>query len=180
MIVNHHFDKSDESDISMHSRFRQVVENHSKKLYAHIRSIIFDHHDTDDVLQNTFMKAWQNLDRFRDEAGLQTWLFRIATNEALQHLRKQKIRKFFLITERMSSEPAVNTSDLNDGEAIKRKLQKAMMVLTVKQRMIFGMKYFNEMKYSEMAKILNLSEGTLKAVYHTASKKIETYLSENC
>lgn len=163
----------------MQARFRQVVADQSKRLYAHIRSIVSNHDDTDDVLQNTYMKAWLYLDRYRDEAGLQTWLFRIATNEALQHLRKQRIRKIFLLTERTKAEPVVNANDLNDSEAIKRKLHEAMKRLTVKQRMVFGMKYYNDMKYNEMAKILKVSEGTLKAVYHTATKKIETYLTEN-
>jgi RNA polymerase sigma-70 factor (ECF subfamily) len=161
------------------ANFRKIVADHSRLLYAHIRSIVLDHDDTDDVLQNTFIKAWQNMDSFRNEASLSTWLYRIATNEALQHLRRQRLRKLFLGSQNISNESAGHGADTNDGEAIKRKLEKAMLTLSVQQRMVFGMKYFNNLKYNDIAKILNLSEGTLKAVYHNAVKKIEKYIIAN-
>lgn len=172
-----------ESQIAMQDEagFRQIVADHSRMLYTHIRCMVLNHDDADDVLQNTFIKAWQNLDAFRNDAGIGTWLFRIATNEALQYIRKQKVRKLFLMSAKSTSEQQslVYVPDTNDGEAIKQKLEKALGLLSVQQRKVFGMKYFNELKYSEIAEILGLSEGAMKAVYHHAKKKIEKYLLEN-
>jgi RNA polymerase sigma-70 factor, ECF subfamily len=165
--------KQDEAD------FRRIVADHSRMLYTHIRSIVLDHEDTSDVLQNTFIKAWQNMDGFRNEASLSTWLYQIATNEALQHLRRQRLRKLFLGSKHINNESVGHGADTNDGDAIKRKLEKAMLTLSVQQRMVFGMKYFNNMKYTEISRILNLSEGTLKAVYHNAVRKIEKYMIAN-
>lgn len=159
--------------------FRKIVNDHSRMLYAHIRSIVLDHDDADDVLQNTLMKAWQKLEGFRNEAGLSTWLYRIATNEALQHLRQQKLKKVFLGSQKINSEPVAEASNRSDGDFIKMKLEKAMHTLSVQQRMVFGMKYFNDMKYSEISEALRLSEGTLKAVYHNAVKKIEKFIIAN-
>lgn len=159
--------------------FRKIVADHSRVLYTHIRSMVLDHDDADDVLQNTFIKAWQNLDGFRNQAKISTWLFRIATNEALQHLRKQRVRKLFLISSKPYSGQQAPEFGSNNADAIKRKLENAMRNLTVQQRMVFGMRYYNEMKYTEMAEILQLKEGTLKAVYHHAVKKIEKYLIAN-
>ena len=158
--------------------FRAVVIKHGPRLYTHVRSIVLDHDDADDVLQNSFLKAWQNLDGFRREADLSTWLYRIATNEALQHLRKQKLKRLFLGSQNNKPEPIADDSR-HDGEAIKRKLEKAMHTLSVQQRMVFGMKYFNDMKYSDISQALGLSEGTLKAVYHNAVKKIEKFIIAN-
>jgi RNA polymerase sigma-70 factor, ECF subfamily len=159
--------------------FRQIVADHSRILYAHIRSMVLDHDDANDVLQNTFIKAWQNLNGFRNQSKIGTWLFRIATNEALQHLRKQRVRKLFLISSKSYDGQQSPEFGSNNAEAIKRKLEKAMHNLSVQQRMVFGMRYYNDMKYTEMAEILELSQGTLKAVYHNAVKKIEKYLIAN-
>jgi RNA polymerase sigma-70 factor (ECF subfamily) len=161
--------------------FRLLVNRHSKMLYAHIRSIVLNHQDTDDVLQNTFLKAWQNIGRFRGDAETSTWLFKIATNEALQHLRKQKNRQRFMLqsSEDSMAETASAEQLHIDGDSIKRKLENAMKLLSPQQRMVFSMKYLNEMKYTQIAQILDRSEGTLKAVYHQAVKKIEKYISEN-
>ncbi len=159
--------------------FRGIVEQHSRRLYAHIRSILLNHADTDDVLQNTFVKAWRGIGDFKEEAELSTWLFRIATNEALQHLRTQKRSRF------LSLQPEITESQHNasephyDSADIRQKLEQAMQSLSVQQRMVFSMKYFNEMKYSEIADVLDLKEGTLKAVYHVAVKKIEKYIFDN-
>lgn len=161
--------------------FRLLVNRHSKMLYAHIRSIVLNHHDTDDVLQNTFLKAWQNIGNFRGEAETSTWLFKIATNEALQHLRKKKYRQLFMLrsNEDILPHPATAQHYALDGDSIKRKLENAMKLLSPQQRIVFSMKYLNEMKYTQMARILDRSEGTLKAVYHQAVKKIEKYITEN-
>lgn len=159
--------------------FKGIVEQHSKPLYAHIRSILLDHDDADDVLQNTFIKAWNGLGKFKGESELSTWLFRIATNEALQYLRKQKKRRLFLFRpEAMESQQVVGEHQYN-GDDVRKKLEQAMQSLTVQQRMVFSMKYFNEMKYTEIEDVLNLKEGTLKAVYHIAVKKIEKYITDN-
>lgn len=161
------------------SEFRKIIEDHSRPLYAHIRSIVFNHDDADDVLQNTFIKAWTNRESYRGESELQTWLFRIATNEALQHLRKTRIRKlFFLQNENSAPEPSESASG-SDAERITKKLEEAMKKLSPQQRVVFSMKYFNEMRYSQIAEILELAEGTLKATYHQAVKKIEEYIIEN-
>jgi RNA polymerase sigma-70 factor, ECF subfamily len=161
--------------------FRLLVNQYSKMLYAHIRSIVLNHQDTDDVLQNTFIKAWQNIEKFKGEAEISTWLFRIATNEALQHLRKQKTRNRFLFFRKDEHMPeiTINEQIMPDGDYIKRKLEEAMKTLSEQQRMVFSMKYLNEMKYTQIAEILQRSEGTLKAVYHQAVKKIEKYIIEN-
>jgi len=161
--------------------FAEIVDRHSRMLYAHIRSIVLNHADADDVLQNTFIKVWQNIGRFKGESELATWLFRIATNEALQHLRKQKVRQRFMYFSSISKIPDERTveQDLTGSADIQRKLEDAMKTLTVQQRMVFAMKYLNEMKYAQIAEILERSEGTLKAVYHQAVKKIEKYITEN-
>ncbi|NCC73220.1 MAG: RNA polymerase sigma factor [Sphingobacteriia bacterium] len=160
--------------------FKNIVKDHSPRLYAHIRSILLNHHDTDDVLQNTFIKAWIGLGDFKGNSELSTWLFRIATNEALQHLRKQRLRRMLFLPIETEIHNSINPDEsLNDGRSIRLKLEKALQKLSVRQRMIFGMKYFNEMKYKDMAELLNLKEGTLKAVYHQATNKIEKYFEEN-
>lgn len=156
--------------------FKGIVEQHSKPLYAHIRSILLNHDDTDDVLQNTFIKAWNGIDKFKGESELSTWLFRIATNEALQYLRKQKKRRLFLFRPEAMEAQQVLSEHRYDGDDVRHKLEQAMLSLSVQQRMVFSMKYFNDLKYSEMAEILDLKEGTLKAVYHNAVKKIEKYI----
>ncbi len=162
-------------------KFRLLVNRHSKILYAHIRSIVLNHQDTDDVLQNTFIKAWQKIGSYRGEADIATWLFKIATNEALQHLRKQKTKKRFLVFNTKEDLPETAKADAPaaDGETIKRKLDAAMKTLSQQQRIVFSMKYLNEMKYTQIARVLDRSEGTLKAVYHQAVKKIEKHITEN-
>ncbi len=157
--------------------FNELVREHSRKLYAHIRSMVLDHEHTNDILQNTFMKAWQSFSQFRGEAKPSTWLFRIATNEALQHLRRQKARKWLGMNLMQTSNKAPEIQH-PDGDQIRQKLEAALHTLTTQQRMIFSMRYFNEMKYSEMSEILNLAEGTLKATYHQASRKIELKVKE--
>ena len=170
--VSGHVSANEKNKPALNDLFDQLVREHSRKLYTHIRSMIMDHEQTNDILQNTFLKAWESYDTFRGEARVSTWLFRIATNEALQHLRKQKTRRLFSLLYQPTTETK-QSDDFFNGDDIRQKLEKALQTLTVHQRMIFGMKYFNDMKYSDMSQILNLSEGTLKATYHQASKKIE-------
>ena len=157
--------------------FNLILTRYKERLYWHIRKIIISHEDTDDVLQETFVKVWRSLDKFRAESSLFTWMYRIATNEALTHL-KQKKKKFLLPmvdVEKQLGE-SLEADTWFQGDEIQRKLQQAILTLPEKQRLVFNMKYFDEMKYEEMSNILNTSVGGLKASYHHAVKKIEKYL----
>lgn len=159
--------------------FNQLVKTYQEKLYWHIRRMVIDHNDTDDVLQNVFIKVWNSIETFREESMLYTWLFRIATNESLTHLAKQKRRMIFSGT--TENELIINNLESDesfDGSKIELKLQKAILKLPDKQRLVFNMKYFQEMKYTEMSEILETSVGALKASYHHAVKKIEEYLKD--
>jgi len=159
--------------------FNYIVKKYQEKLYWHIRKILIDHNDTDDALQNTFVKAWSSLGEFREDARLYTWLYRIATNESLTFLNNKK-RRFMLplldvekqLANSLENDPYFNGDDLG------LKLQKAILTLPEKQRIVFNMKYFDEMKYEEIAEILGTSVGALKASFHHAVKKIEIYITE--
>ena len=157
--------------------FRLIIEKYKERLYKLIRSILIDHYDTDDALQNTFIKAWEGLGNFRGEAGLYTWLYRIATNEALTFLRKKKRHTLvsFSSIEKKMAEKLTEVEYFN-GDALQLKFQKAVLSLPEKQRLVFNMKYFHEMKYEDMSAILETSVGALKASYHHAVKKIEKYM----
>lgn len=160
--------------------FNLIVQRYKERLYWHIRKILIDHDDSDDSLQEVFIKAWRSLDNFREESSLFTWLYRIATNEALSFLRRKKRRSILSLTsveyklsETLESDPYFN------GDESQKKLQQAILTLPEKQRVVFNMKYYDEMKYDEMAEILETSVGSLKASYHHAVKKIEKYLSDD-
>lgn len=143
-------------------------------LYAQIRSIVLNHEDSDDVLQETFLKAWKSIRNFRGDSDVKTWLSRIAINEALQHLRMKQIRKFI----GLDSIPAIFHQKAiveHDGSE-ERKLENALRILSNQQRTIFGMRYYTETPFKEIADILDLAEGTVKATYHQAYKKVETHL----
>ncbi len=156
--------------------FDLLVKTYQEKLYWHIRRIVINHADADDVLQNTLLKVWDKIDTFRSESGLFTWLYRIATNEALGFLRKKKT-KFLLplvdLEEKLGKE--LEADPWFDGNEIQKKLQKALLSLPEKQRIVFNMKYFDEMKYEEISRVLDTSVGALKASFHHAQKKIEKY-----
>lgn len=157
--------------------FNLIIRKHQQKVYWLIRRIIIDHDDTNDVVQNTFIKAWQNLNNFREDAKLYTWLYRIATNEALTFL-KNKRSKFsipLINVERKLTESLV-TDPYFKGDEIQLKFQKAILTLPEKQRIVFNMKYFESLKYEEISEIVGTSVGALKASYHHAVKKIEFYL----
>lgn len=160
--------------------FNLIVSRYREKIYWHIRKLLIDHNDTDDTLQNTFIRVWSGLDSFREDASLYTWLYRIATNEALTFLNKKK-RRFLLplidVEKQLSS--ALESDEYFNGDELQLKLQKAVLTLPEKQRVVFNMKYFDEMKYEEMAEILETSVGALKASFHHAVKKIEKYITEN-
>jgi RNA polymerase sigma-70 factor (ECF subfamily) len=160
--------------------FNLIVRKYQQKLYYHIRKIVIDHDDAHDVSQNTFIKAWKGLDNFREDSQLYTWLYRIATNESLTFL-KQKKTKFLIPLGDVDHELSNSlTSDPNfNGDKIQMKLQQAILTLPEKQRIVFNMKYFDNVKYEDMSEILGTSVGALKASYHYAVKKIEKYLTED-
>lgn len=159
------------------SAFRELVALYKERLYWQIRNIVKDHDDTDDVLQNTFIKIFRNLDQFKGESQLFSWMYRIATNEALNFLN-QKSRKLKITSEELQDQIVSNLeSDVYfEGDEIQLKLQKAIAILPDKQQQVFNMKYFQELKYTEISDILGTSEGALKASYHIAVKKIEEFL----
>ncbi len=166
------FRKSD----SRNYAFNLIVRKYQERVYWHIRRILVSHDDTDDVVQNTFIKVWEGLDNFREESKLYTWIYRIAANEALTFL-KQKKRLFFLPLKESGASLAKTLQDdpYFDGDEIKMKLQKAVLKLPDMQRIVFHMKYFDEMKYEDISEVLDVSVGALKATYHHAVKKIERY-----
>lgn len=160
--------------------FEILLNNFQKPLYNHIRNIVLNHDDTDDVLQNTFVKVFQNLNKFKGESKLFSWVYRIATNEALTFLN-QKAKKSGISSETLQNQTINNLkADIYfDGNEIQIKLQKAIAQLPEKQQLVFKMKYFEELKYEEMSEILGTSVGALKASYHHAVKKIETFVTTN-
>ena len=160
--------------------FNHLVNKYQERLYWHIRKIVIGHDDADDVLQNTMIKIWRSLPDFRSDSKLYTWLYRIATNESLTFLKQKKRRSLISWTdvEHMLSEELESDAHIN-GDEIQMKLQKAILKLPQKQKLVFNMKYFDEMKYEDMSKILKTSVGALKASYHHAVKKIESMLEED-
>ena len=160
--------------------FNLIVRKYQERVYWHIRKIVISHDDADDVIQNTFIKAFQGLQSFREDASLYTWLYRIATNESLSFLKKRKNRYALPLGNYQEYlEKNLESDAYADGDEIQMKLQKAVIRLPEKQRLVFNMKYFDELKYEEISEILNTSIGALKASYHHAVKKIEQYLSED-
>ncbi len=160
--------------------FNRIVRKYQERLYWHIRKMVISHDDTDDVLQNTFIKAYQGLEKFREDASLFTWLYRIATNESLTFLKKQRSRYFLPLGDYQQQLERTLESDAHfDGDELQLKLQKAIISLPEKQRLVFNMKYFEEMKYEDMSAILGTSVGALKASYHHAMKKIQQYMTDD-
>lgn len=160
--------------------FRQLVAQYSRPLYNHIRTIVLSHDDTDDVLQNTFIKIFQNLKNFKGESKLFSWMYRIATNEALTFI-SQRARKSGITSEEAQKKALKNlpADEYFEGDAIQLKLQQAVATLPEKQQLVFKMHYFQELKYEEISEILKTSVGALKASYHHAVKKIEDYVNSH-
>jgi RNA polymerase sigma factor (sigma-70 family) len=159
---------------SLNKGFRLVVEKYSSRLYWHIRRLVILHEDADDALQNTFINAWKSIGNFRSDSSLYTWLYTIATNEALTLINKRK-RNSAVSLDDLGSHFANSQegSSYFDGDEAQIKLQNAILQLPEKQRIVFNLKYFDELTYEEMSKVLKTSEGALKASYHHAVKKIE-------
>lgn len=165
-----------------HSRsatFSVVVRTFQERLYWHIRKMVLSHEDANDVLQNTFMKAWNGLDGFRGESQLSTWLYRIATNETLTFLANKRMRSQNSIDEvEEGLLQNLRADTYFNGNDLQLKLQKAILTLPEKQRIVFNMKYFDDITYDQMEAILGTSVGALKASYHFAVKKIEKYFED--
>ena len=159
------------------SAFNQIVNTYTERLYWHIRRFLCSHEDTNDLLQDIFIKVWAALPSFRRDAQLYTWVYRIATNEVLNHLRRQKIRAMIsldsatgILAKKIDEDPYYN------GDKMQRELHKAMLKLPEKQRIVFSLRYFDEMKYEDMSQITGTSTGALKATYHIAYNKIRKEL----
>jgi RNA polymerase sigma-70 factor, ECF subfamily len=152
-----------------------MIKKYQKRLYWHIRKIVIDHDDTDDVLQNTFIKAWKGMGNFKEESKLYTWLYRIATNESISFLRQKKNHTSMDSIEDYLSKNLESDSFFK-GDEIQMKLQKAILTLPEKQRIVFNMRYYDETPYDTMEEILETSSSALRASYHIAAKKVEEYL----
>lgn len=159
--------------------FSMVVRKYQERLYWHIRKMVLFHDDANDILQNTFLKAWKGIDNFRGDSLISTWLYKIATNETLTFLANKRMRNITSMDE-LEEVLAQNleADKYFDGDEAQLKLQKAILTLPEKQRLVFNMKYFDDLTYEEMEAILDTSVGALKASYHIAVKKIEKYLTE--
>ncbi|WP_296386296.1 RNA polymerase sigma factor [Winogradskyella sp.] len=166
--------------LSKEAAFRELLQLYKERLYWHIRKIVICHDDADDVLQNTFIKVYRSIDKFKGDSKLFSWMYRIATNESITHINKNAKR--LRITNEEHQENAINnlTADVYfEGDEIQLKLQKAIATLPHKQQLVFNMKYFEDIKYKDMSEILDTSEGALKASYHIAVKKIEAFLTSD-
>lgn len=168
-------------DTDMRERaFRELVSLYKERLYWHIRRTVIDHDDTDDVLQNTFIKIYRNIDKFKEESSLFSWMYRIAINESITFLNTKAKRKGIDNVELQESLVANLQADTYfSGDEIQLKLQRAIAKLPEKQKLVFNMKYFEGVTYEEMSGILDTSVGALKASYHHAVKKIEQFLTED-
>lgn len=155
--------------------FSLLVSQYSEQLYWSIRRIVLDHEDANDTLQNTFLKAWGNLDSFRAQSSLRTWLYRIAINESLDFVRKRRSQRRDVSEVNLQMAERLMADEYFDGDKTQALLQEAIDTLPEVQRAVFCLKYFEEKKYSEISKILNTSEGALKASYHLAVKKITEF-----
>ena len=158
--------------------FRLLLTKYQQKVYWHIRRLVISHDDTDDLVQDVFLKVWKSLSNFRNDSQLYTWLYRIATNESITFLKRKKIRNSVSIDDD-DGKNMVKTlaeSPYFDGDKAQMKLQKALLTLPEKQRLVFNMKYFDDLKYEDISEILGTSVGALKASFHIAVKKIEQQL----
>ncbi|TDK42664.1 RNA polymerase sigma factor [Algoriphagus formosus] len=157
--------------------FRILIEQYQRRIYQVIRRMVLIHEDADDLTQNTFIKAYRHLDKFREDSGLYTWIYRIAVNETLSFLEKKKKRFFFSVDDHQEKlESYIDQPGSLDGNEIEKKLAKALLTLPEKQRLVFHLKYQEEMTYEQMSEVTRTSTGALKASYHHAVKKIEEYL----
>jgi RNA polymerase sigma factor (sigma-70 family) len=160
--------------------FEGLVKKYQQKIYWHIRKMVIDHDDADDLTQEVFIKVWHHLGDFRGDSQLFTWLYRIASNESLNFLNKKKNKYFIGIDDPGADAELAGKLESNtpiDADEIQVKLQKALLTLPDKQRLVFNMRYYDEMPYEQMSEVTGTSVGALKASYHLAAKKVEEYLT---
>jgi len=160
--------------------FNLIVRKYQERIYWHIRKIVVNHDDSDDVVQNTFLKVFGGLEHFREDSQLYTWMYRIATNEALTFLKRKKTKYLLpLVDVEHALSNSLESDQYFNGDELQLKLQKAVLRLPEKQRLVFNMKYYDEMKYEDISAILGTSVGALKASFHHAVKKIEKFIEED-
>lgn len=160
--------------------FNLIVKKYQKQVYATVRKMVLDHDDANDLVQITFIKAWKNLGSFNKNSKLYTWLYRIAVNETITFLNARKKRNLIpFTTKEYDLSEKLESDTWFDGDAAQKTFQKALLTLPHKQRLVFNMRYYDEMPYEQMSEILGTSEGALKASYHHAAKKIQEYLSNH-
>ena len=160
--------------------FTSIIKKYQEKLYWHLRRMVVDHDDANDVLQNVMIRVWNGLENFREDSQLYTWLYRVATNECLTFLEQQKKRAAVSLSDVESGLENKIKADQNfDGKKLEWKLQLGIQQLPEKQRIVFQLRYYDEMPYEEMSRVLETSEGALKASYHHAVKKIEDYIKNH-
>jgi RNA polymerase sigma-70 factor (ECF subfamily) len=160
--------------------YTSIIKKYQEKLYWHIRRMVVDHDDANDVLQNVFIRVWNGLENFREDAQLYTWLYRIATNECLTFLENQKKRAAVSLSDvETGLSNKIKADKYFDPNKLEWKLQLAIQQLPEKQRIVFSLRYYDEMPYEEMSRVLETSEGALKASYHHAVKKIEDYIKNH-
>jgi RNA polymerase sigma-70 factor, ECF subfamily len=165
--------------VSKDKGFLQLMDTYKRPLYWHIRRLVVSHEDAEDILQETFINVYRFAGSFKGESRIFTWLYRIATNECTKHFRKNKnwLKKAELITDQLIGDFSGNDSD--NSEAMLVKFQQAILKLPEKQRMVFNLRYYDELSYEEIGQILDSSVNTLKTNYHYASEKIKQYLIEH-
>lgn len=161
--------------------FRELIKKYQQKIYWHVRRMVINHDDADDVVQDIFIKVWRNLGKFRADSQLYTWLYRIATNECITFLNKKKQKQSISLDDESSAYLSESLADGSyfSGDKAEMKLQQALLTLPDKQRLVFNMKYFEDLKYDEISEIVGTSVGALKASYHLAVKKIENFFASN-
>ena len=192
MVLNHSFDMAaiPQEDPQLIEQLRQpqtvrrafneVISRYSEPLYWQIRSMVQSHDDASDLLQNTFLKAWQSIENFRGDAKLSTWLYKIAINESITFLAQERRRQNISLDDQAASLAAIIEADTNiDGDRLALRLRQAIASLPEKQRLVFNMKYYDDLKYEEISQILGTSVGALKASYHLAVKKIEQIIGSD-
>lgn len=161
--------------------FNLLVKKFKEPIYWHLRRILFNHEDTNDVMQNVFLKVWQHLGKFRKDSKLYTWIYRIATNEAISHIKSSKA-KFHVSLDGDNEQyfaQSIQDDRFYNASEIETKLQKSILRLPARQKLIFLLRYYENMSYNQMSEVLKTNINTLKATYHIAAKKIEEYLKEN-
>lgn len=182
-VLEKHTDKIDDIQLladfgrpkSRDKAFERLIRKYQQRVYLLVRKMVIDHDDADDVVQEVFIKVWKNLEKFEGGSQLFTWIYRIATNECLRFLERKKKKRFWISINDAGTELAakVDSSPHISGDEVQKKLQKALLCLPDKQRLVFNLKYFEALKYEEMAEVTGTSVGALKASYHHAVKKIE-------